>query len=206
MGGALITIAEGAAGADGAVGAATGRRWSGHDDAYAGDGCADGWGSSPLFADASSIDVPSPIDGQGGDLLLGRAVQNEAIALRRDAIDEAAAVGAGEEVAKLVEVEGANLGFVALEKQAAGTVAVNAEDLAAIAGADVELALAIQCQRPDVFRLGIEKDTGGVAGIDVTDGCGFSPGFAPSCAAATSAVVCDPSGALPGEGPPCTSL
>src|ERR1019366_5195659 len=107
-----------------------------------------------------------PIDGESSDLLLGRAVQHEAFALRGDAIDQPAAVGPGDQVAGVVEIESADVRLIALEEQRAVAVAVHAEDLAAIARADVQLPLAVEGQRPDVFRLGIEENAGGVSEID----------------------------------------
>lgn len=121
---------------------------------------------SALLAGARGIDVALRVDGERRDLLLRRAVEDEALALRRDAVDQAAAVGTGDDIAAVVEVKHANLGLVALEEDAAVTATIDAINLAAIAGADVELTLAVEGERPDVFRLWVEKDTGRVAGID----------------------------------------
>ena len=52
--------------------------------------------------------------------------------MQRNAIDQAAAVGAGDEIAAIVEDQGANLGLIALEKEAAGAAAVDAENLASV--------------------------------------------------------------------------
>ena len=124
------------------------------------------WSCSTFLAGSGRVDVALCVDGESGDLLLGRAVQHEAFALRRDAIDQPTAVGSGDQVAGVVEIECADLRLIALEEQSAVAVAIHTEDLAAIAGADIDLPLAIECQRPNVFRLGIEEDAGAVTGID----------------------------------------
>ena len=52
-----------------------------------------------LLARARRVDVALLVDGQRGDLLLGRAVEDESIAIRRDSIHQATAVGAGDQIA-----------------------------------------------------------------------------------------------------------
>ncbi len=93
--------------------------WSGHNRTH-GRRRSGRRGRRPaLLAGSGGIDIACEVHGESGDLLFGCAVQDEGFALRGDAIDQATAVGAGDEVAAIVEVEGANLGFVALEEEAA---------------------------------------------------------------------------------------
>ena len=74
-----------------------------------------------LFSGGGGVDIAGCIDGERGDFFLGGAVENEGFAGGRDAIDEAAAVGAGDEVAFGIEGQNANVDFVALEeKRSAG--------------------------------------------------------------------------------------
>jgi hypothetical protein len=56
------------------------------------------------------------IDGEGSDFFLRSAVQNEAFPVRGDAIDKAAAVRSGDQIAFRVEGEDADVGLVALEE------------------------------------------------------------------------------------------
>src|ERR1700744_4404580 len=95
-------------------------------------GGAGGFGRA-LFSHAGGVDVALLIDCQRGDLFFRRAVEHEAFALRRDAVDEATALGTGDEVLVVIEGELADEGFVALEEDAALAVAVHAEDFTVIA-------------------------------------------------------------------------
>ena len=60
--------------------------------------------------------LPCTIERESGDFFLGRAVQHESFAGRRDAVDQAAAVGTGNQVALSVEREHADVRVVAFEK------------------------------------------------------------------------------------------
>ena len=73
-------------------------------------------GSAMLFSHAGGIDVARFVDRQGGDFFLRRAVEDEAFSAGRDAIDQAAAVRSGDQIAFVVEGQHADVGFVTLEK------------------------------------------------------------------------------------------
>ena len=115
-------------------------------------------GAAAFFADTRGIDVALLIDGERGDFFFRRAVEDEAFALRRDAVDEAAAVGSGDEVLLVVDGESADVGFVALEEDAALAAAIDTEDFAVIASGDVESALRVQLEVPDVLGFGFEEN------------------------------------------------
>ena len=69
-----------------------------------------------LVAHAGGVDGAVGADGDGGDLAAGRFEEHVAFAFGADAVDEAGAVGAGDEVALGVPGQGADVGFVALEE------------------------------------------------------------------------------------------
>jgi len=52
-----------------------------------------------FFSHACGIDVAGFVDGQGRDFFFRRAVEHEAFSAGRDAIDQAAAVGTGDQIA-----------------------------------------------------------------------------------------------------------
>ena len=112
----------------------------------------------PFSRQRRGIDVAGAIEGERGDLFLGRAVEDETFARGRNAVDESAAVGAGNQIALRIEGEDANVGFVALEKYRVLAVGRDAKNLAMVAGSNVEVARLIQSEIPDIFCAGLEID------------------------------------------------
>ena len=92
------------------------------------------------------------------DFLLRRTVQHESLARGRDAIDQPAAIGTGDQIFLRVEGEDANVGFVALEKDRMLAFGRDAIDFSVVAGGYVEVAGLVQRQVPDVFRTRLEID------------------------------------------------
>src|SRR5271166_1231203 len=119
-----------------------------------------------LLARSCGINVALSVNGERSDFLLRRTIQNEAFTLRRDAINEAAAVGSGNQIARIIEIQNTNVRLVTLEEKAAISAAVHAEDLSPIARPNVEFPFPIQSERPNVFRLWVEEHTRAVAGVD----------------------------------------
>ena len=69
-----------------------------------------------FLAHAGGIDVAFTVERERGDLFLGSAVEHEAFAGRRNPVDQAAAISAGDQVSLGIEREHADVGFVALEE------------------------------------------------------------------------------------------
>ena len=90
--------------------------------------------------DRRSVDIAAAVDGEGGNFLLGGAVQHEALAGGRNAIDQAAAVRTGDQIPLGIESQDANMSFIALEKQRRLAVARHPENFSPVPGGDVELA------------------------------------------------------------------
>src|SRR5579864_4424918 len=59
--------------------------------------------ASSFLSGSRRVNVPGVIDGQAGDFALGRAVKHESFALGINAINQAAAIGAGNQVPLIVE-------------------------------------------------------------------------------------------------------
>ena len=105
-------------------------------------------------------------DSDGGDLALGRVIDDEALAVRADAVDQPTAVGAGDQVALMVEGHAANMLLIALEEEfrlRSGLGDIHTVDCRRAAGGDVEPSFGVKEQVPDVFWLlgrggGIEGD------------------------------------------------
>ena len=76
-----------------------------------------------LLSRGSGVDIAGAVDGERGNFFLGRAVENERFAIRRNAIDKAAAIGAGNQVSFGIECENANVDFIALEEERVLSVA-----------------------------------------------------------------------------------
>ena len=113
-----------------------------------------GSGRRHLIADAGRVNRSIGSDRHRRDFALRRLIQHETLACRSDAQDQAAGVGADDQVAVRVDGQRARVGFFGLEKHAARAGWRHAMDLALIAGGDEQVAGAGKCQRPDVFRLG----------------------------------------------------
>ena len=114
-----------------------------------------GQGIVALVADAGSEDGAVGGDGDGGNFAARGFKEHVAFALRTDAIDEAGAVGAGDQVAFRVPRESANVLFVALEKQfwlCVGLGGIDAVDCTGSADGDVELSGGVEGHVPDVVR------------------------------------------------------
>src|SRR5580658_3416178 len=100
-----------------------------------------------LVADTGGIDRSVGCDGNGRDFAARRLEQNVALAAGIDAVDEARAVGAGDEVSLCIPGEIADVGFVALEEElrsSAGFGDVDTIDGGGIARGDVEAAGGIE--------------------------------------------------------------
>src|ERR1019366_3744093 len=87
-------------------------RWSREGDAH-----SRHRGSGALLSCSGGIDIAGAVDGERSDFFLGRAVENERFAIRRDAIDKPTAIGAGNQVSFRIECENANVDFIALEEE-----------------------------------------------------------------------------------------
>ena len=72
---------------------------------------------SPLLAHAGGIDRPIGRNNDRGDLLPRCVVQHESLPRRIDAIDEPRAVGSGDQIARLIEGQRANVLLIAFVKQ-----------------------------------------------------------------------------------------
>ncbi len=86
--------------------------------------------------------------------------------MRIDAVDQAGAVGACDEIALCVPGQRADVRLVALEEQfgcCAGLGGIDAVDRSGIAGGDVEASGGIEGQIPDVVRLRALRRGGGLA-------------------------------------------
>ncbi len=118
----------------------------------------DGWRcrARALLAHARGVDVAFAIERERGDLFLGSAVENEAIARRRNAIHEAAAIGAGNNVSLSVEREHPDVRVIALEEKGVLAFGSHFVNLAMIAGGDVKVAGLVEREIPDVLGAGRE--------------------------------------------------
>ena len=121
--------------------------------------------SHALFADTRGIDVAGRVDVERGNLFFRRAIENERLAGRRDAVDQPASVGAGNQVAPRIEMQDADVGFVALEKQRMFARFLDPENLPLVTGGDIDPPLRVLGQVPDVLGFRIEEDRGGVARV-----------------------------------------
>src|SRR5208282_3338323 len=86
---------RGGSGAKGDIAARYGRvlRWRRHHDAHLRHRA-----SRVLFSRSGGVDIARAVDGQRRNFFLGRAVENERFAIRRNAIDQPAAIGARNQV------------------------------------------------------------------------------------------------------------
>ena len=113
-----------------------------------------------FFSDACGIDVAGFVDGQGRDFFFRRAVEHEAFSAGRDAIDQAAAVGTGDQIAFVVKGHHPDVGFVTLKENGVLPLRCDAEDLSVISGGHVEVATIVEHEVPDVFGTGLEINGG----------------------------------------------
>ena len=113
-----------------------------------------------LFARCSSIDISGAVDRKRGDFLFRRAIKNECVAIRGDAIDQAASIRTGDQISLWVKRKHANVDLVALEEQRILSVGIDLIDLATIAGCHIKAAGIIEHEIPDVFGGGIKIDGG----------------------------------------------
>ena len=109
-----------------------------------------------LLARSGRIDISRGVNGERGDFLLGRAVENKGFAIGRDAINQPAAVGSGNQVSLGIERESTNMDFIAFEEKRRLALRADFENLAMIAGRDIEGASIVENDVPDVFGIGIE--------------------------------------------------
>ena len=117
-----------------------------------------------LLAGPGGVDIAGVVNGERGDFFLGSAVEDERLASWRDAIDQAAAIGAGNQIPLGIEGEDANVHFVAFEEQRVFAVGADLVDFAMIARGYVKIAGVVEGEIPDVFGAGVEVD-GGAPGI-----------------------------------------
>ncbi len=138
-----------------------------------------------LFADRRRVDVSRAIERQRCDLFLGRAVKHKAFARGRNAIDQPAAVGAGNQILLRIEGQNANVGFIALEEDRMLAFRRDAINFPVVAGRYIEVAGFVQSQIPDIFRPRLEIDGRTPGGIGGRFGrvfiLVFSLSFAGSC-------------------------
>ena len=109
-----------------------------------------------LVAHAGRVDGSVGADGDGGDLAPRGLEEHVALALRIDAVDQAGAVGAGDQIALRVPGQSADVRLVALEEQlrrGARLGGIDAVDGSGIAGGDVEPPGGVEGQIPDVVGL-----------------------------------------------------
>ena len=109
-----------------------------------------------LLSGGGGIDIAGAVDGEGGNFFLGRAVENERLAILRDAIDQSAAIGTGNEVAFGIERENPNVDLIALEEQRVLSAGTDFVYFAVIAGGDIERAGVIENDVPNVLGAGIK--------------------------------------------------
>src|ERR1700733_1262656 len=100
------------------------------------------------------------VEGEGRDLFLGGAVEDETFPGGRNAVDQAAAVGAGDEVSVGVEGQHADGGLVTFEEQRVFAFGGDTVDFSVVAGGHVEIAGVVERQIPDVFGAGGKIDGG----------------------------------------------
>ena len=93
-----------------------------------------------LFSRSGGVDIARAVDGERGNFFLGRAVENEGLAIRRNAIEKPAAIGPGNQISFEIECENANVDFIALEEERVLAVRADFVDFAAIAGGDIQCA------------------------------------------------------------------
>src|ERR1019366_6218302 len=86
-------------------------RWTGERDAHLRYRRA-----GPLLSRSGGVDIARAVDSERCNLFFGRAVENKRFAIRRDAIDQPAAIGTGNQVAFGIEREHANVDFIALKE------------------------------------------------------------------------------------------
>ena len=131
--------------------------------------------SALLFADGRNVDVAVGSDGEGRDFALGGFVEDEAIGgggvfVFRRVVDAAFGSGtshannaparlrSGEQIAVGVEVEDADVSFVAVVEELAFAVRCDGKNLAFVSGSDVKSAVGGESEIPDIFCFGIEED------------------------------------------------
>ena len=114
-----------------------------------------------LLARCSGVDIAFAVDGERGNFFPGRAVENERFAIRRDPVDQSAAIGTGNQVSLGIECEHANVNFIALEEKRVLAVGADFVDFAVIAGGDIQGASIVENDIPDVLGAGIEVGSRG---------------------------------------------
>src|SRR4029077_18907570 len=94
--------------------------------------------SGALLSGGGRVNVAGAVDGERGNFFLGRAVENERFAIRRNAIHKPAAIGAGNEISVGIERENANVNLIALEEERVLPVGADFVDFAVITGCDIQ--------------------------------------------------------------------
>src|SRR5581483_10598744 len=116
--------------------------------------------ASTLFARPRCINVPRSIDRQRGDFFLRGAIQDESLAIGRDPIDQAAAIGTRDQISIGVEDQLADVHFVTLKEKRMIPVRSDFEYFSLIACGNEQVAALVECEIPYVLCPGLEKHRG----------------------------------------------
>ena len=98
------------------------------------------------------------IERERRDFFLGRAVQHEPLAGGRNAIDQSAAIGAGNQILLGIEGEDTDVSLIALEEDRMLALGRDTINFPVIAGSYVEIAGFVESQVPDIFCARLEVD------------------------------------------------
>ena len=90
-----------------------------------------------LLSRSGDIDIAGRIDSNRGNFFLGRAVENKRLAIGRDAIDQPAAIRAGNQISLGIDCQNANVDFIALEEKCVLAARADFIDFAMIAGSHI---------------------------------------------------------------------
>ena len=114
-------------------------------------------------------DAPAPVDSQIVNFGQRALVNDEGLALGRDAVDQTVWDAAGEHVTLRVNPQAHNVRLLAVKEHLTLARLVHAKDLPFISGADVQPPLCVKLQGPDVLGLGIVKHRRFTLGSDFID-------------------------------------
>src|ERR1035441_1954211 len=105
---------------------------------------------------SGGVDVADSVDSERDNFFLRRAVEHERVAVRRYAIDQAASIGASDQISFRVESENANMDFITFEKERVLSISSDFENFTVIAGRDIQSARIVENDIPDILRAGFE--------------------------------------------------
>ena len=131
--------------------------------------------AGPLLSRSGGVDIARVVDSERCNFFFGRAVEHERFAIRRDAVDQPAAIGTGNQVSFGIEREHANVDFIALEEERVLAVGADFVDFAVIAGGDIQRAGMVENDVPDVLgaRIEIGRRAPGGFRARLGGGCAF---------------------------------